>query len=563
MVLCGIEGGKPMNTIHTIGSSDFKIVCRSDYYVDKTRMLVPLLSRCQSGTSIMFNRPRRFGKSLAMSMIETFFSDEVDNASSYFNGLAISHYDISSYISKYKVIRISLADIGEEEGFDALEYLKRKIAESYRRFDDLLDSSLLSDYEKKNYQAILNVDASETSFALALKELSGYLYRVYNTKPIFLIDEYDAVYEKQGNDQHAIAFLKNILTALLKDNDSLGMGILTGVFSLARGSLGSGLNNVPVDNGLSIVLDDNYFGFTEDEVIDLLKRYGRDPSSIASLKDYYGGYLYNKQEYLNPWSIVNYLNSGLLLGYWIDSARGEAMGALMDRLDEDGREAINRLMEGDTITRSLDFALSYENLFFSADNIMLYLAMAGYLSIAQDGISTFNLRITNKETLSAFQRLYADYYLDQNGLATARLFRQAIQSGDGDGLGKLLERFMLSALSYYDFSDEKNYQIMVGALASVILDDCFVRHEVLSGQGRCDIMISPRLGHGFGAIIELKHFKDRRSYDRLQANAAAALRQIKSKGYDGVLHQMNVSPIYAYGIAFYKNRVAVKAEKIG
>ncbi|MBQ4254551.1 MAG: AAA family ATPase [Bacilli bacterium] len=544
-----------------IGSSDFKIVSKADYYVDKTAMLIPLMERCQSGSSLIFNRPRRFGKSLALSMMETFFSDSTIDALSYFKDRAVMKADITPHLSQYKVIRLSFSDVSEDPSFDTKGYLKRKIAEIYRSFYPYFEKQKLSDDEIEAYQRIMRIEDDETSYMFALKRLSELIHREHGKKPIVLIDEYDLLLEKRGVDDGA-DFYKAILTSLLKDNEHLGMGILTGVFSLAKGSLGFGLNNIPVDNGIVSLIDKNYFGFEEEDVSFLLSRYGRKSEEINLLKEYYGGYCFNEKEYFNPWSIVSYLNTGVLMGYWVDSARKEAFYFLVEKMDDEGFRTIDSLMQGEEIIRQLDFTISYENYLDSTDNILLYLAMAGYLSIRQVSFTEFSISITNKETLSAFSSLFYHSYKDKEGLNKARELRKAFIEGDAKKIAEILESFLLSALSYYDFSNEKTYQIMVGTLASIVLEDYLVRHEVIAGEGRCDILIAPREKKDFGAVIELKNFSERKSKQRLESSAMTALKQIQKKGYAAPLISLGVKEIYGYGIAFYKNRVAVISKKL-
>ena len=545
----------------SIGTSNFQVVSQADYYVDKTKMLETLMGKAQSGGSLIINRPRRFGKSLAISMIETFFSDEVRNASQYFRGLYISHIDTRNYLSAFPVIRLSFNDVAEVGEFDTAAYLRHIIAGVYSRFQARV-SAVLNEKEASDYQAVIQREADSIVFYQALKNLTYYLTKATGKKPIVLIDEYDSVLEKRRDDEAGVAFFKAMLAALLKDNDYLGLGILTGVFSLAKGSLGSGLNNIPVDNGLSQALDDNYFGFSEEEVRILLKKYHIPEEKLSELQDYYGGYRFYNRLYFNPWSIVNYLSSGIITGYWIDSARKSAFDSLLDFATSGSKDLVDRLTSGEQIIGKFDFTISYEDVPASIENTLLYLAMAGYLTVTQLSFNDFALAIPNKETLSMFNRLYLAHYLDKPSLNKAYGMREAILKGDSERLAALLHDFILSGMSYYDFGDEKNYQIMVGTIAGILLDDSQVKFEVNAGIGRCDLMISPLGNNKFGAVIEIKYYKVRKSASRLHQGALTALRQIKENDYLEELRIRGASPLYAYGIAFCKNNVDIVCEQI-
>ncbi|MBQ9457958.1 MAG: AAA family ATPase [Bacilli bacterium] len=544
-----------------IGTSNFRVVSQSDYYVDKTKMLVPLVQRSQSGSSLIINRPRRFGKSLAISMIETFFSDSIEHAEQYFQGLYIASTNSMDAISSFPVIRLSFNDVVDTGDFDVKTYLKRLIANVYESFKPCVFPTL-TEQERKDYESIISLGADDIASHRALKELTRYLARAKGKKPIVLIDEYDSILEKRGPADPGIVFFKAMLTALLKDNDNLGMGILTGVFSLAKGSLGSGLNNIPIDNGLAEILDENYFGFNEAEVLSLLHKYGFPNESLKALKEYYGGYRFYRGYYFNPWSIVNYLNSGIITGYWIDSARQSAFDSLLDFAVNGSKPLIDHLIEGKPIIGKFDFTISYEDVSKTIENTLLYLTMAGYLTICQIGFNDFSISIPNKETLSMFRRLYLVHYRDRVGLGKAYDIRNAFLGGDSERLAQLLHDFILSAMSYYDFNDEKNYQIMIGTIAGMLFDESIVKFEVIAGKGRCDLMISPLVKNQFGAVIEVKYYGSRQSATRLHEGASTALRQIKENDYLEELRIRGASPLYAYGIAFCKNNVDIVCEQI-
>ena len=546
-----------------IGTSNFVFMLENGYYIDKSDILLDLFPKCDSGTSVIVNRPRRFGKTLMVSMIDTFFNQAYGDSSPYFEKLSIGKVDCKRYMNKYPVLRISFADIPELDSYDPIVYLKNLISSLYLKFADVFRSLHKSEYEQTKYENIINLTADTTFYASALKELTRYIYESSGIKPIVLIDEYDLLVEKYFDNPNGecIRLLESMYNGLLKDNEYLNFGFLTGVFSLAKGTLGSGLNNIPADNGIIELFSDNYFGFSQEDVLFLLKQHNIDSSEIKKLKDYYGGYCYYKKEYYNPWSILSYLKSRIYTAYWAYTTRSDLFEKLL-QIGEGIGEDFENLSNGDSVLNQFDFSISYEDLYKNANNIILYLYLAGYLTSRQIGFSTYKSRIPNLEVKNCFDMRVIDRYKDKTGLIKLYHLKESFILGKTDEIEAYVKEFLLSSFSYYDFSDEKNYQVLVGVLSAVLFDACVIKYEVISGKGRCDIMISPRNENEYGAVIEVKAYKNKITKDKLEKGAEKALKQIIDNEYVEELRSRNASPIYAFGFAFYKKNISVRKQMI-
>ena len=552
------KGAKPM----IIVSSDFEAMVKSGLYVDKTGLICDLISLCGTGSSIIVNRPRRFGKSLSVSMIDAFFNADKPHLASLFDGLEVSkNADALRLMHSHPVIRLSFSDISDTKAFDPILYLKSAIADQYSLFENVVVSKLTK-RESDEYESILNLSAPWNFYLSALKKLTGFIHRATEKKPIVLIDEYDLLVEKYINKDEVgcVSSLKTIYSALLKDNPHLSFGFLTGVFSLAKGTLGSGLNNIPADNGIAALFKDNYFGFSEADVLGLLKKASVPASELPRLAENYGGYVYYGKRYFNPWSILSFIAARVYTPFWAITARDTLFSSLLQT--HDGEKTIAALIRGEEIYTQLDFSVSYEDLHSSINNAMIYLFLAGYVSIRQVDFSTFVVRIPNKEARNAFELEIAKRYQDKDGLDSLAKLKEAFQKGEEKEIELFLKSYLLSALSYYDLSNEKNYQIVIGTLAALLFGDSIVKFEVIEGEGRCDISISPKNEGGFGCVLEIKHYKDAISSARLENGALSALRQIKKNDYLEELKARKANPLFAYGFAFHKKKVAITKEKI-
>ncbi|MBQ7244461.1 MAG: AAA family ATPase [Bacilli bacterium] len=545
-----------------LGQSDFKLQVTKGVYIDKTDIIDELSEKIDTASGIVINRPRRFGKTLMLSTLDYFFSDRYDSLS-LFKDLKIGRSPNLRHINKYPVIRLSFKQISTFESESILLEIKKLLASLYEERKEPLYPSLSSS-EKAFYDDILALKASNEDFAKALNFLASCYEKYRRKKPIILIDEYDGPIEKTFDSPFydgVLSFLRSLYVATFKDTNNFCFALLTGVFSLAKGTLGSGLNNLPVDNALVKTLKKNYFGFDDGEMASLQKQFCLTPMEMKSIKENYGGYLFAGESVYNPWSVLNYLNSRQFGEYWSGSGSNETFVKVLGKTDFlEGKLFLSLMGEGEFM--HLDLSSSYGTIYQSEDNIALYLVMAGYFSARQIDIGEYFVYSPNRETKKAFSFEIAKRHKDTGELLIAKKIKLAILEGNEESLAHYLKDYVLSSLSYYDFGNEREYQIMVGTLLSVLFSDCLVKYEVIAGTGRCNIMVSPINERCFGFVIETKFHKDRLSSSRLTSSASSALGQIKKHDYAQELFRRNASPIYAYGLAFYKNNVAVRFEKL-
>ena len=526
-----------------VGSSDFISLHRDGLYVDKTDILNELSPLVQSSTSIIVNRPRRFGKSLMISMLEVFYSFDYES-DSYFEGLKIASSPHYSLMNQFPVIVLSFKDISSVPLPDVAKEIRRVLADIFRKWQDRV-LPCCDEEEAKYVRLIASMKAEDSDYLRSLVTLSRLIYRQFNKKPLIFIDEYDAPLEAAyGSDYYEgiLLLLKGLYLATFKDTDVFGFGYISGVFGIAKGTLGTGLNNIPVDSGQTSPLSKNYFGFDEEEIEDLCRRFRIDPQAKDKLKKYYGGYEFLGVSYYNPWSVFNFIANRAFFSYWGNSGSNKAFSKVVEKAHIFDDQFLATMVHGG-MDVNLDFTASYEDVGSDLASILLYLALAGYLSMHPIGFNQFHVFLPNEETKQCFVNEVVGRYRDQNGLRKVTLLRQAIETGNGESVAEFFKTFLLSSLSYYDFSDEKNYQIMVGTVAAMLFDECLIKYEVIAGTGRCDIQISPLNEGGFGA-------------------AKVALSQVKKKDYLQELCLRHANPLYAYGFAFHKNVICVESEKI-
>ena len=545
-----------------IGNSDFKTQIEKGYYVDKTSIIDELSTRIDTSTGIIINRPRRFGKSLMLSMLNAFYSDR-NNSEKLFKGLAIASSPNYKLRNTIPVINLSFKSAGGIRSENMISNLQQIIASLYQEFEDEIFNSL-NDREKEYYQRIQNKSATISEYIASLHSLCTFVEKVKGKKPIVLVDEYDAPIERVFDSeayQDVVDFLKGLFVATFKDESNFSFALLTGVFSITKGTLGSGLNNLPIDSAVTRALNKNYFGFNDADLIRLCKDFHISESEISNIKTYYGGYVFCDERVCNPWSVLNFVEYRQYATYWNMSGSNETFTKVLNNselLNEE--DLLTLLQEGRSL--HLDPSSSYDTIYTSESNSILYLVMAGYFAVQHKEFANYYVYAPNLETKYAFQEEIRKKYKDKDGLVYLEKIRNCFLTGDEERLAVYIKNVLLSSLSYYDFTDEKHYHILVGTLLSLAFSDCICRYEVISGTGRCDIMLRNKNEGSFGAVIEIKYHAKPISSTRLATSAEAALRQITEKEYCDELLLANANPIIAYGFSFMKNKVAVKSKKI-
>ncbi|MBO5528611.1 MAG: AAA family ATPase [Bacilli bacterium] len=545
-----------------LGSSDFLSLRKGGLYIDKTDILDEFAPLLQSSTSLIVNRPRRFGKSLMISMIETFYSMDADS-DPYFQDLKIAQSPNYVYRNQYPVITLSFKNISSVVASDMMDEIYTTIATIYKKWLTRV-LPCCNEEESKYIHNIASKHAQRPDYIHSFEALSRFIYKTYGKKPLILIDEYDAPIEASYGSEHyndILLFLKSFYLATFKDTDSFGFGYISGVFGIAKGTLGTGLNNIPVDSGQTSPLSKNYFGFNEEEIDQLCEKFHLDEQTHQNLKKYYGGYEFLGGIYYNPWSVLSFIANRAYSSYWGNTGSNKAFSKVVAKAHDFDMQFLTTIAH-EGMDASLDFTSSYEDVGKDLSSILLYLALAGYLSLHPTGFNRYHLSLPNEEAKQCFVNEIIRRYEDQSSLSKAATLRKAIETGDGEKLSEFFTQFLLSSLSYYDFSDEKNYQIMVGTIAALLFEDCMVKYEVIAGAGRCDIEISPFNKGGFGAVIEIKYVGSKTSKQRIADRAKAALNQIKKSDYVQHLRIRGANPIIAFGFAFHKNMVCVESERL-
>ena len=552
-----------------IGIENFEDLLKEDfYYVDKTGFIAALLNNW--GAVNLFTRPRRFGKSLNMSMLECFFSPDGDKG--IFDGLKISGETelCREYMGKYPVISVSL------KGIDALDYdaafrmAVQTVIETAAKFYFLLESEKLNEYDKDQYRGILDKNMTEAVFNSSLKILSGMLEKHYGKKVIVLIDEYDVPLARafeNGYYERMMALMRGMLGQTLKTNHSLRFAVLTGCMRISKESIFTGLNNLKV---LTIADErfDEYFGFTDDEVRTLLEYYGRE-DHYEEVREWYDGYQFGNTDVYCPWDVLNHCDrirndpSVRPENYWINTSSNSAVKRFIEEsANAATKREIEALAAGETVEKEICQELTYPEMYQTIDHMWSLLFMTGYLTKRgrADG-RRFRLAIPNLEIRDIFVTQIMEYFregVEKDG-ETLGKFCDALQDGRPEDVERIFAEYLRRTISIRDTSAGKNrkenfyHGILLGILGAKPHWGVSSNRE--SGEGYADILVEPDNGDQ-GIVIEVKYAHD----GNLEAACREALRQIDRNRYADVLLDEGRERILKYGIACYKKRCRVMAE---
>lgn len=543
-----------------IGIENFSKLQKEDfYYVDKTGLIEAILNNW--GEVSLFTRPRRFGKSLNMNMLRQFFEIGTDPA--LFDGLYIAQNKTlcQEYMGKYPVVSISLKGIAADNFEDARKFLISTIIREARRLQYLLNSENLSELDKRMFMDLLDKGMEEETLVSSLQVLSELLEIHYGTKVIVLIDEYDVPLAKaneNGYYDEMVLLLRNLFGNVLKTNDSLKFAVLTGCLRIAKESIFTGLNNFKV-HSITDAAFDEYFGFTDDEVREMLHYYGLD-DHYGIVKEWYDGYRFGNTEIYCPWDVINYCCDHLSSpstapkNYWINTSGNDVVNHFIDSMDQDGqltRSELETLVNGGTVQKDICEELTYRELYSTIDNLWSTLFMTGYLTQrgTPDG-TLYNLAVPNREVRNILTRYVMTRFkndVKKDG-EMVRNFCDALYEGRPEEVERLFRDYMAKTISVRDTFVQKTYKenfyhgLLLGILS--FKGGWMVHSNRESGNGFSDIMI--RIDDSdTGIIIEVK-------YDEkgdLEAECKKALRQIDATGYTEALHQEDVTRILKYGIA--------------
>ena len=559
-----------------IGVDNFKKIRRDGfYYVDKTGLIEQLLERW--GEVNLFTRPRRFGKTLNMSMLRNFF--EIGTDPLLFDGLYISRKKelCEAYLGKYPVVFLSLKN-AEGLSFEEAKYqLAELIGMEAERFLFLLESERLTDNEKSRYRALIELRGGQyamddRTLASSLQVLSQLLYKHYGKKTIILIDEYDVPLDKafqHGCYKEMVALIRGLFGKALKTNESLQFAVLTGCLRVSKESIFTGLNNLKI---LSIAdaRFDEQFGFTEDEVKTLLKAYRRE-THLAEMKEWYDGYRFGTADIFCPWDVINHVDrlcsepEAKPSSYWINTSGNELVKRFIDKANKTTRDEIEQLLDGRAVEKSVRLDLTYDEIDNNIENLWSVLFMTGYLT--QTGSTkqgVYQLIIPNKEVMEVYRLQIQEWFREQVFGNTEQLadFWKSLEEGKTDEVEKYLTRTLGNSISVFDTKapereKENSYHtFLVGLLAGN--SDWLVKSNVEAGDGFADIIVETE-DPDAGIIIELKYSKEIAGMEKA---CEKAITQIKDRRYDDYLRNDDRQEILIYGMAFCRKKCRVVAERI-
>lgn len=549
-----------------IGIENFEQIIKDDfYYVDKTGLISELLRNW--GMVNLFTRPRRFGKSLNMSMLEHFFSVEGDK--SIFDGLKISKDKklCEEYMGKHPVISISLKGINAASYEAAFELTVKTIKGAVQKAGFLKMSDKLGEDEKKEYRAILDENMSEATLFWSLKNLSELLEKHYETKVILLIDEYDVPLAKafeNGYYDKMVFLIRNLLEQTLKTNNSLKFAVMTGCMRISKESIFTGLNNLKV---LSITDErfDEYFGFTDEDVKEMLRYYDRE-DHYKEMRNWYDGYRFGSTDVYCPWDVLNHCDkikenaAAFPENYWVHTSSNEAVKKIIQMSGNiTTKREIERLLAGEEIVKEIRQELTYQEMYQSVENIWSLLFMTGYLTQRQRlDASHYKLAIPNLEVRDIFKTQIMEYF--KEGVAkdgdTLKQLCDALKGGDAEKVERLFEGYLKKTISIRDTFVEKSLKenfyhgILLGILG--VKEDWGVFSNRETGDGYSDIMIETEDSE-MGIIIEIKYAGD----GNLLNACEKALKQVEETKYEETLLENGVEKILKYGIACYMKHCKV------
>ena len=559
-----------------VGMDDFKEIRKSEfYYIDKTKLIEQVLENWSKVN--LFTRPRRFGKTLNMSMLKWFF--EIGTDTTFFDGLYISKNQelCEEYMGKYPVVLLSLKSVEGLTFEEARASLCELIAGEVRRFKFLEKSDRLDDDEKNAYHDLIFIQNLKetilgTKLKFSLKKISELLYKHYGQKAIILIDEYDVPLDKafqHGYYREMVTLIRGLFGEAFKTNDFLQFAVLAGCLRISKESIFTGLNNFKVYAANDLRYDEA-FGFTNEEVKRLLADYHLE-EHFAEVKEWYDGYHFGNADIYCPWDVINYVDDLVFdpkarpKAYWINSSGNDLVKRFIDKADMTTRDEIEELIAGHAVKKRIRMDLTYDEVDNTIDNVWSVLFTTGYLTREgreMDGI--YRLIIPNKEVREVFVLQISEWFnrVVANDRASTEKINRGFLEGNVEDIQRELTHFLGESISVLDTkarNEEKEifyHGILIGILKSNV--SWAVRSNRESGDGYADILIKPK-NPDVGIVIELKYAC---SFKELDQACERALEQIRDRRYDEALREDGRSEILAYGIAFWKKRCKVVVDKI-
>ena len=551
-----------------IGVSDYRLASTEYYYIDKTLLIRDILD--ERPLVSLFTRPRRFGKTLNMDMLRTFFEKSNEDTSVYFRNRNIWKCGpkYREYQGKYPVIFVSFKDVKCLSWADTYDNISKLLQREFVRHLELLDSGKLSSYDKRKIRSILNGEASQAEMEASLATLSELLDKHYGTAPIIIVDEYDTPIQQgyvKGFYDSVIQFMRNLFSGGLKDNRHLSFGFMTGILRVAKESIFSGLNNPKINT----IIDNrysSYFGFTPEEVQEMARYYNAE-DKYSEICEWYDGYRFGNTDIFNPWSVVNYFSNDCQpRAFWQSTGSNSVIGEILSAADEEVYDKLNLLLQGKSIFTYVDTSVIYPQIQEVPSSIYSFLLVAGYLKIKkseQSGNGDFmcEVALPNKEIAFVYNKEILQKLNAIFPQSTAIIIQEALYDGNPSKLGDALRNLLLVSVSAFDTAQENFYHGLVLGLCAVMDNRYEVTSNREAGEGRYDICLSPKRGneHLPGILIELKAAKQCTS-NQLKKLAGEALKQINEKHYDAMLNLRDQASILKYGVAFCGKAVEIAVE---
>lgn len=546
-----------------VGTTNYKKICEDSYYVDKTLLIKEILD--EKVNVALFTRPRRFGKTLNMDMLRTFFEKTAEDTGRYFQDKKIWQQGekYTSHQGQYPVIFLSLKDIKARKwqyAFDALKYI---ISVEYMRHSELKRSSELEEADIELYNRIVKNQAGYMEYVFSLQALSRMLHQHHKQAPVIIIDEYDTPIQEgfvNGYYDDAVEFIRSFFSAALKDNPHARQIVMTGILRIAKESIFSGPNNIRVFSVLDKKFSE-FFGFTTSEVQQMAAYY-EQTDKLPELKAWYDGYKFGDTEIFNPWSVINYFsNNCQAMPYWVQTSANTIIQEILKTYNDDTYRNLHALLGKTEVQSIVRTNIIYPKLKEPQTNILGFLLMTGYLKstgteLDARGDYICRLSIPNKEIKTIYYNEILSLLTEDIGENTVMNLANALYDKDAAKIKEALNKFMLKTISYYDNLKENYYHGLMLGLLAIGESNYDIRSNRESGLGRYDIQLIPKKSALPGIIIEVKA-ADKDAGVELSKLAQTALKQIDEKKYDTELCAQGVNDIIKYGVAFKGKTVEI------
>nr|WP_165379530.1 AAA family ATPase [Rickettsiales endosymbiont of Peranema trichophorum] len=551
-----------------VGVSDFRKIATGNYvFTDKTLLIKEVME--DGADIILVTRPRRFGKTLNLSMLYYFLDLSQPKDENLFEKLNIGQDRAfcEEHQNKYPVIFISFKDVKKSQYEDAYANIVSLISRLYGQHRYLLESGCLSDNEKRVFNRLLYKTSKRSEIEESLQCLCLYIQRYCGKNPIILIDEYDTpIQEGYLEDYYneITELMRGILGQALKDNSYLTKAVVTGITRISQESLFSGLNNISVYSMLRERLG-QYFGFTEDEVVKLLQKTKRSVT-ISEIKEWYNGYQIGKHVLYNPWSIINCLdNEGILKEYWVNTSGNGLIGDLLESAGAEVKKEFEELLQGKVITQVLSENLVFPEIEEKPEALWSLLLYAGYLKVLGRRLeeeTIVELCIPNKEVSFVYSRAIKGWFSKATRVGSYDSFVRSLMDGDMQRFELYIASYIMQSGSYFDFNKntpEQVFHVFILGLVVGLRGEYYIRSNQESGLGRFDVVMLPKRSERGGILLEFKATDDPK---KLRAKAKEGLKQVKDKQYLELFKQNGVNEVLAIGLAFCGKQLCLVSEKL-